>query len=304
MQIIRRAFLLVMAGALLLAGRAGAQEQPVNGEAEKKMTIPVETVTTDSFSMDYIRFGHGKGTLVILPGLSVQSVMGSADAVAQAYSVMTDDFTVWLFDRRKDLPETYTIADMAADTAAAFRALGLEDACVFGASQGGMIAMEMAIRHPELVKKLVLGSTAASVTEERLPAVGEWIRLAEAGDAEGLYLAFGEALYPREMFEQSKGLLLDAAATVTAADLRRFIILAKGMEGFDVTEELRKIACPVLVIGSSDDRVLGGDAAPQIAQRLEGRPDCRLLMYDGYGHAAYDTAPDYRERMLEFLVAF
>ena len=174
---------------------------------------------------------------------------------------------------------------------------------MFGASQGGMIAMEMAIRHAELVKKLVLGSTAASVTEEQLPAVGEWIRLAEAGDAEGLYLAFGEALYPREMFEQSKGLLLDAAATVTAADLQRFIILAKGMEGFDVTNELRKIACPVLVIGSSDDRVLGGDAAPQIAQRLEGRPDCRLLMYDGYGHAAYDTAPDYRERMLEFLTA-
>ena len=45
----------------------------------------VETVTAEGFTMDYIRFGHGEKPLVILPGLSVQSVMGSAAAVAEAY---------------------------------------------------------------------------------------------------------------------------------------------------------------------------------------------------------------------------
>ena len=41
------------------------------------MGISVETVKTDAFSMDYVRFGSGKRTFVILPGLSVQSVMGA-----------------------------------------------------------------------------------------------------------------------------------------------------------------------------------------------------------------------------------
>ena len=57
------------------------------------MGISVETVKTDAFSMDHVRFGSGKRTFVILPGLSVDSVMKYAYAVAEAYSPLTDDFT-------------------------------------------------------------------------------------------------------------------------------------------------------------------------------------------------------------------
>ncbi|MBQ2617108.1 MAG: alpha/beta hydrolase, partial [Synergistaceae bacterium] len=60
--------------------------------------------------------------------------------------------------------------------------------------------------------------------------------------------------------------------------------------------------CPVLVLGSNDDRVLGGEASVQIMESLKVKSGCELFMYDGYGHAAYDIAPDYRERMLKFLV--
>ena len=59
----------------------------------------------------------------------------------------------------------------------------------------------------------------------------------------------------------------------------------------------------MLAIGSSDDRVLGAESTLQIAGRLGGRPGFETFMYDGYGHAAYDTAPDYRERMLQFLTS-
>ena len=70
--------------------------------------------------MDYFRFGHGGDTLAILPGLSVQSVMGSADIVAESYRLLTDDFTIYVFDRRKELPASYPICAMAQDTAQAF----------------------------------------------------------------------------------------------------------------------------------------------------------------------------------------
>ena len=262
--------------------------------------IRIETVATDDFTMDYFRFGHGDQALVILPGLSVESVMKFADTVAQAYASFEDRFTVYVLDRRKELPSVYTVREIAQDTAAAIRALGLDRICLFGASQGGMIAMSIAIEEPDLVSRLILGSASSRVTDEQYRVIDGWVQLAKSGRAEELYQAFGEAIYPPQVFEQAKALLTESAKGVTEEDLSRFVILAEGIRGFDVTDQLDKIACPVLVIGSADDRVLGGEASEEIADRLKGRPDCELYMYNGYGHAVYDLAPDYKERMMDF----
>lgn len=262
------------------------------------MSIRIETVRTDAFSMDFFRFGRGPRPLVILPGLSVQSVMGAAEAVAAAYRSLEDQFTIYVFDRRRELPPVYTVEDMARDTAAAFETLGLENVCLFGASQGGMIALVIAIEHPELVGKLALGSSAANVRPAQYRVVEEWIRLAQAKDRAGLYLSFGREVYPAKVFAQYRDMLLAAAETVTDEDLQRFIRLAEGMKGFDVTDQLSRIRCPVLALGSYEDRVLGDDATMEIAAKLDER--AALYLYVGYGHAAYDTAPDYRERLLRF----
>lgn len=263
--------------------------------------VEIKTAKWDGAEMDYFCFGRGKETLVIVPGLSVQSVMGSADAVAKQYDLLTDDYTVFVLDRRKDLPAAYSMQDMTEDTARALQVLELKQVNLFGASQGGMISMGIAIRHPELVKKLVLGSTSSCVTDGQFALFDKWIRLAKDGDAEALYLAFGEALYPKEIFEASRELLKDLAKTVTDEELRRFAVMAMALKGFDITEELPKIRCPTLVIGSEDDRAVGGEASRIIAERLSRNPGCALFMYDGYGHAAYDTAPDYRARIASFL---
>lgn len=290
---------------LILSGCSGAKEaEPTEKPTEEQgqeMSIPIETVKTDSFEMDYFKFGSGDKVLVILPGLSVQSVMPSAQAVADSYSMFADDYTVYLFDRRKDPPETYSVYDMARDTAAAFEELGLAKADIFGASQGGMIAMDIAIEHPELVNKLVLGSTAASISDKGYETMDKWVQLAKAGDAEGLYLGFGQMIYPEETFEQYKDTLIAVAKTVTDEELAHFVINAQGIKGFDVLDDLDRIECPVLLLGSEDDNVLGAEASEQIAERLESHEGFEMHMYNGYGHAAYDLAPDYKERMYNFL---
>ena len=264
------------------------------------MSIEIKTVKTESFSMDWFSFGHGKKTMVILPGLSVQSVMGLAGLVAEAYKMFADDHTVYMFDRRKELPASYSIKEMAEDTAAAIRSLGLGDIDLLGASQGGMIAMQMAVDEPDLVHKLVLCSTSSQVGEEQFRVIGKWIDTAKKGDREGLYMAFGEAVYPPDVFEKSKKALSAAAKTVTDEDLERFVILAD-MKDFDITEELRRITCPVLVLGSMDDQVLGCEPSFRIAANLGRKKGLVLHMYDGYGHAAYDLAPDYKDNILRFL---
>lgn len=256
------------------------------------MGIPIETVKTDAYTMNYIRFGQGELPLVILPGLSVQSVLAAADAIANAYRSLTDACTIYLFDRQSELSPEVSIRTMARDTAGALTALGLENVCLFGASQGGMIAMTIAIEYPALVKKLILGSTAAKVDLSQNRAIAQWIACANAEDAPALYQAFGQAIYPPPVFEKLRSLLSAQANTVTKNELRRFALLAQAADGFDVTDALSAVTCPALVLGDKTDRVFGAQASRRIAERL---PNAELYLYDGYGHAAYDTAPDYKE---------
>ena len=131
--------------------------------------------------MKYFTFGKGEKIFVILPGLSVQSVMGAADIIARSYEIFEKDFTVYLFDRRSNLPEKYSIFDMADDTVKAMNKIGLKNVCLFGASQGGMIAEAIAIKYSELVEKLVLGSSACCINQKASSVIGEWIKLAKSG---------------------------------------------------------------------------------------------------------------------------
>ena len=89
---------------------------------------------------------------------------------------------------------------------------------------------------------------------------------------------------------------------MTDGELDRFVILASGTEGFDISDRLREIQCPVLATGSFDDAVLDCDATMEIAQKLDFKEGFRLYMYTGFGHASFDTAPDFRDRMYEFFM--
>ena len=271
----------------------------------KRMT-EVRTVKTGSMEMRYARFGTGQKQFVILPGLSLQYVTDSAEAVAEAYGVFSEEYTVWLFDRRSDLPAEYPVREMAGDTAAAFDALGIRDVYLFGASQGGMIAQFLAIDRPDLLHALVLGSSAARIPDdifhrgnEDSSILSEWIRLAEAGDAAGLTLSFAQAVYTPAFFEQYKDLILASAGSVSKKDLDRFLILARGSEGMDSLGELGRIQCPVLVLGAAEDRVLGAEASRELAEKL----GCAFYIYEGYGHAVYDEAPDYKKRIRDFFTS-
>ena len=259
-------------------------------------------VKTNGFEMEYCKFGNGDRVFVMLPGLCIQSVLNAKDVVEEGYGLMEDDFTAYLFDRRKIIPDDYSIYDMADDTAAAIKELGLRDIYVFGASQGGMIAQVLAIRYPELVKKLVLGSTSAHVRPEQQAVIDRWIELAKEKDREGLYQEYGREIYPPDVYEQYRGYFSDVAKTVTDEELERFVILAGSIKNFDVSSELNKIQCPVLALGVYEDPVLDSDATMEIAEKLDYRSDFVLYLYTGYGHAAFDTAPDYRQRVKDFLL--
>jgi pimeloyl-ACP methyl ester carboxylesterase len=260
------------------------------------------TAKINGFEMDYFYFGDGEKKFVILPGLGIQSIMKVAKAVEESYGGSFREFTIYVFDRRKSIPEDYSIYDMADDTAAVMKELGLEDVYLFGASQGGMIALVMAIRYPELVKKLALGSTSPRVHDEQIAVIDEWIELAEKRDSHALYQAYGKEIYPPAVYEQFKDFFDEVAKSVTDEEMEKFVILAKAIRNYNVTDDLKKINCPVLALGVFEDPVLDSDATMEIAENLDYRSDFELYMYIGFGHAAFDTAPDYRQRVYDFFM--
>ena len=118
------------------------------------------SLSIENSTLDYAVFGKGEKPLVILPGLTLRDVKGAGAGLALMYRLFARDYRVYVLDKKSDIPENCTVADLAEDTAAAMRVLGITEACVFGVSLGGMIAQELAVRYPHLVKKLVLGVTA------------------------------------------------------------------------------------------------------------------------------------------------
>lgn len=250
--------------------------------------------------MNYTVFGSGEKSFVILPGLSIHSVLRSAGAIAHAYKIFSKEYKVYVFDRAEDIQEGYTVKDMAKDTAEAMKTLNIENADVFGASQGGMIAQYLAIDFPELVHKLILGSTLARANETAAKTVGEWICLAQEKNEDGLLESFADKVYSEATLAKCREMLIAVGRGISDEEYRRFIILAKACEGFDCLDELSAVKCPTLVIGSEGDRVVTAQGSRQIAEAL----GCEMYLYDeSYGHGVYDEAADYKERCLNFLKA-
>ena len=82
----------------------------------------------------------------------------------------------------------------------------------------------------------------------------------------------------------------------TDEDIRRFVLLTEAIKRFDIYGELDKVKCPLLVIGAGEDGILGVQASRDIAEKT----GAELYIYEGYGHAAYDEAKDYKDRLFEF----
>ena len=264
-------------------------------------SIKIEKICTDDFTMDYFKFGHGNTNVVMLPGTSVQSVMPSKDLIAEAYKIFENEYTVYLFGYRDKILTGSDIHTMAGDIAAAIDKLGLSKVVALGASFGGMVAMTLAIDHPEMVKAVIACSTCAKYDDKAYDLFSNWKKIAESKDAKKLYLTFGEDIYPKETFEEYRNSLIFLSQSVTQADLDRFITMVNCMENYDITRELGNIKCPFFYLGDKQDKVFSVEVQSTVFGNLKDKENFKYYMYDGYGHAAYDLAPDYKERIIDFL---
>lgn len=257
------------------------------------------TLVVDDGEMDYIVFGRGDRPLAMLPGLGdgLSTVRGKALPFALAYRTYAREYRVYLFSRKTRLEKNTSIRDMARAQGAAMAALGLSHAAVLGVSQGGMVAQHLAAGRPELVDRLVLAVTSARQNPVLQRVVGRWMELARQGRYRELVIDTAEHSYSEGYLRRYRPLYPLLTRVGRPKDFRRFLIQAAACLRHDAREELDRISCPVLVIGGTEDRIVGPEAAPELAECI---PDSRLFLYEGFGHAAYEEGRDFHARVQSF----
>ena len=257
------------------------------------------SVPMDGTEMDYIAFGYGTEPLVMLPGLGdgLRTVWGMALGFSVQYRELARRFRVYCFSRKRTLAEGSTAQDYADDLARAMEALQIGNATVLGVSQGGMIAQWLTIRYPHLVKRLILCVTLArpnAVVQSVLP---RWIEWAEKGDFRRIFMDTAEKSYSAAYLKRMRWMLPLAALFSKPKDARRFLIQAQSCLMHDAQAELPRIACPTLVLGGGRDAIVGPAAAGEIAAQIKG---CETYIWPEYGHAAYEEAKDFQQRIVDF----
>ena len=250
-------------------------------------------------AMDFIRFGHGKRILIMIPGVGdgLKTVKGMALPFALLYRSLAKDFTVYVFSRRVPLAPDTSTRGMADDLNAAMDQLGLSQTAVVGVSQGGMIAQWLAVDHPDKVARLVLVVTLARPNPTVEAVIQRWLEMAKRDDYRGIMLDTAEKSYSEKRVRQARWTYRLLGNAGKPKSFERFIIQAKSCVTHDASAQLGRVACPTLVIGGTDDRIVTGAASKEIAELI---PGSTLYMYEGLGHGLYEEAPDFLRRVAAF----
>lgn len=255
-------------------------------------------VDIGTMSLDYIAFGKGIKNLIIIQGLSIKEAKGSGAMLAWMYKIFAKDFRVYVFDRRPVIDSDITIWDIAEDIYKAMKVLKIEKTDLFGVSQGGMISMALAISYPECINKMVLGVTASRPNETIRNVIGSWIQSAQKKDHAAINRETFMLMYTERYLKRYKLLMPIVIQMIKPKNFRRFELLAASILDFDCYDQLTDIRCPVFVLGGALDKVTTGEASKEIADKL----GCESFIYDNYGHAAYEEAKDFNQRVYDFLI--
>lgn len=184
---------------------------------------------------------------------------------------------------------TYTLDDLADDTAGLLDVLELSPAHLVGASLGGMIAQMTAARHPDKVSSLcsVMSTTGARDVGTARPGVGQVLTKPPATDRDGFVAGelenqelFGSArgdLIDEQWRRDKAGRIWDHGVHPRGTGRLLMAILASG----DRTEALRTIVAPTLVVHGDADGLIDVSGGRATARAI---PDAELMVIPGLGH--------------------
>jgi pimeloyl-ACP methyl ester carboxylesterase len=266
--------------------------------AAMRATVTSGVLTDGEPRLWWDQSGAGEPPLLLIQGLGY-----TADMWHSVLPALGTSRRVVRFDNRgvgrSELPGgEWSMEDMADDAVRVLDAAGAESAYVFGVSMGGVIAQEVALRHRDRVRGLILGCTHPSGRD------------AVRASPEAVAMLFDRTpRTPREAIEASLPFvyadstpreLVEADVTVRL----RWPLRAKAYWGQldamrrhgGLLERLRGLDVPALVMHGTADRLVQPENARLLAEAI---PGARLAWIDGASHIFWTERPEDTVRLVD-----
>jgi pimeloyl-ACP methyl ester carboxylesterase len=173
------------------------------------------------------------------------------------------------------------MSDLAADYASAIEHDIGEAAYVHGTSTGGSIALQLAVDHPDAVRRMVVSAAACRLSDEGRRLQLELLRRTEAGDARGVGALLLGALAPAPLRLPARAAGWLAGRMFASEDPSDSVAVLRAEDAFDAESELGRITAPTLVLGGTNDMFYSEELFRRTA---DGIPDGRALLYPGKSH--------------------
>ena len=294
---------LLAAGALALAGAALIVHRR-SAAAERSHPPLGSFVTSQGVRLHYVE--HGKGPPVVF--LHGNSVMVEDMLISRVFDQTAHSCRAIAFDRpgfghsERPRGHSWTAAAQAALLPRAFARLGIDRPILVGHSWGTMVALALALDHPEHVSGLVLASgyyypTARAdvvlFSPPAIPLLGDLLCYTVAP-------LIGEAMAPRmfkKMFAPQPVPPRFAAEFPVGLSLRPSQIRAASEDAANMitdakalSERYTELSCPVAILaGDADGVVKYQEQALRLHQELS---DSTLDIFAGVGHMIHHAEPD------------
>jgi 3-oxoadipate enol-lactonase len=262
-------------------------------------TIEIATGPT----LNYVRRGSGE------PMLLIQGMSGNHLSWGEPFlTELERDFDLVAYDHRgvgksSRVTDPFSIADLADDAAAVLGALGWDSAHVVGISMGGMVAQELALRHPQRVRTLTLGCTYCGGEGSALTSNEVFAKLSEAmmsGDRDrAIATSFEVNISPGYGADQSAYGTFYEMATALPTPVPVIMLQAQAVQSHDTLSRLGEIQVPTLVIHGTVDEMLPYSNAVLIAARI---PGAWLVTLEDVGHMFWWEQPERSAQAIRELV--
>ena len=257
--------------------------------------MTISSVHTSKGEVRYAKCCSGPRNMIMLPGVSVTSVLGSAAAVETAYESFNGKYTIYLFEYPGNYPEGAEIGYLADMLAEAIRLLQLKNCCLLGASFGGMVGQVLLAEYPELFVSAVFGSTVSRVSEASPKTISRWHTIASNKDVRTLNMAFYDAVYSDEYQIKYAEAIRKVLDNGNENDCSIMAIHTGMILRADLRAYAQKIKTPTLVLGAKADHVFSDKDVSETAHLI----GCEPFFYEKSGHAVFDEDPDFKRRVLE-----